>query len=213
MRLFGQTKLPVSFISNPSAVNQVPKAKPSKQSISLSEFLNRKLGKASGRLLQEKPISIGSLGSAKKDFNGNGSEAASSSMPEGAIFQKFSRALKGKHGADLGDRAEVAKVGVDCFDNEKQYSVKRKKPSELSSGDGANNQKYLVILGDDPKPKRMRKERRPTDNCGKTIYNHYANGQGWWDGNKEGIDSEEVGYSEEAWEGVGSTTLGGLEWH
>ncbi|KAK8952767.1 hypothetical protein KSP40_PGU010607 [Platanthera guangdongensis] len=213
MRQFGQTKLPLSFISNPSAVNQDPKSKPSKQSISLSEFLNRKLGKSSGRLLQEKQISIGSLGSAKKDFKGDPSEAASSSVPEGAIFQQFSRALKGKHGADLGDHAEVVKVGVDCFDNGKQYSMKRKIPSEFSSGDGARNQKYLVVLGDDPKPKRTRKERKPADNCGKTIYNHYASGQGWWDGDKEGIDSEEVGYGEEAWEGVGSTALGGLEWH
>ncbi|KAK8918303.1 hypothetical protein KSP39_PZI021201 [Platanthera zijinensis] len=124
MRQFGQTKLPLSFISNPSAVNQDPKSKPSKQSISLSEFLDRKLGKSSGRLLQEKQISIGSLGSAKKDFKGDPSEAVSSSVPEGAIFQQFSRALKGKHGADLGDRAEVVK----------QYSMKRKKPSEFSSG-------------------------------------------------------------------------------
>lgn len=28
----------------------------------------------------------------------------------------------------------------------------------------------------------------------------------------EGVDSEEVGCNE-AWEGVGSTTLGGLDWH
>jgi hypothetical protein len=28
----------------------------------------------------------------------------------------------------------------------------------------------------------------------------------------EGVDNEEVGYSE-VWEGVGSTTLGGIEWH
>ena len=28
----------------------------------------------------------------------------------------------------------------------------------------------------------------------------------------EGVDSDEVG-CDHAWEGVGSTTLGGLEWH
>lgn len=39
-----------------------------------------------------------------------------------------------------------------------------------------------------------------------------ANGSGWWDCNMEGIDSEEVGCNE-VWEGMGSTTLGGLEWH
>ncbi|XP_075516008.1 uncharacterized protein LOC142550844 isoform X5 [Primulina tabacum] len=38
------------------------------------------------------------------------------------------------------------------------------------------------------------------------------NGGGWWDDNMEGIDSENVGCSS-AWEGVGCTTLGGIEWH
>lgn len=39
-----------------------------------------------------------------------------------------------------------------------------------------------------------------------------ANGHGWWDCDREGVDSEEVGHKE-VWEGVGSTTVGGLEWH
>ena len=38
------------------------------------------------------------------------------------------------------------------------------------------------------------------------------NGCGWWDCNMEGIDNEEVGVNE-VWEGVGSTTLGGIEGH
>lgn len=39
-----------------------------------------------------------------------------------------------------------------------------------------------------------------------------ASGRGWWDCDREGIDNEEVGLNE-VWEGVGSTTLGGIEWH
>ncbi|CAL5416656.1 unnamed protein product [Camellia sinensis] len=39
-----------------------------------------------------------------------------------------------------------------------------------------------------------------------------ANGSGWWDYNMEGVDNEEVGCNE-AWEGIGSATLGGLDWH
>lgn len=39
-----------------------------------------------------------------------------------------------------------------------------------------------------------------------------ANGSGWWDYAMEGVDSEEVGYGD-VWEGVGSTTFGGIEWH
>jgi len=38
------------------------------------------------------------------------------------------------------------------------------------------------------------------------------NGCGWWDGDREGVDNEEVGCND-GWEGMGSTTLGGLEWH
>ncbi|KAH7835147.1 hypothetical protein Vadar_023280 [Vaccinium darrowii] len=39
-----------------------------------------------------------------------------------------------------------------------------------------------------------------------------ANGSGWWDCNVAGIDNEEVA-SNEVWEGIGSTTLGGLDWN
>lgn len=40
-----------------------------------------------------------------------------------------------------------------------------------------------------------------------------ANGRGWWDYDREGVDNEELGFSE-VWEGVGSTSLGGIvDWH
>ena len=39
-----------------------------------------------------------------------------------------------------------------------------------------------------------------------------AGGSGWWDSDMEGIDNEAVG-SSEVWEGVGSATMGGLDWH
>lgn len=39
-----------------------------------------------------------------------------------------------------------------------------------------------------------------------------ANGSGLWGCDREGVDTEEVGCNE-TWEGMGSTTLGGLEWH
>ncbi|KAI0526790.1 hypothetical protein KFK09_002381 [Dendrobium nobile] len=205
MRQFGQTKLPSSFIPRSSFVNQDPQAKtkPSKKPISLSEFLNRKLGKSSGRLLQEKQVFIGSLGSDKKELGGKKKEDGNSLIPNGAIFQQFSRALKGQENFDLGDGAE----------NEQVHSRKRKKPTEFSSGDVGSHENCLLVLGDDPKPKaRPRSEQKLMYKSSKTIYNHYASGQGWWDGDKEGIDNEEVGHKE-IWEGLGSTTLGGLQWH
>ena len=39
------------------------------------------------------------------------------------------------------------------------------------------------------------------------------NGSGWWDSDMEGVDDGEMGFSE-AWEGVGSSSLGGIiDWH
>jgi hypothetical protein len=40
-----------------------------------------------------------------------------------------------------------------------------------------------------------------------------ASGGGWWHGDKEGVDGEEIGWTDDMWEGMGSVTLGGLEWH
>jgi hypothetical protein len=40
-----------------------------------------------------------------------------------------------------------------------------------------------------------------------------ASGGGWWHGDMEGVDGEEVGWTDDMWEGIGSVTLGGLEWH
>ncbi|CAL4933620.1 unnamed protein product [Urochloa decumbens] len=40
-----------------------------------------------------------------------------------------------------------------------------------------------------------------------------ASGGGWWHGDMEGVDGEEVGWTDDMWEGMGSVTLGGLEWH
>ncbi|XP_020600157.1 uncharacterized protein LOC110039440 isoform X2 [Phalaenopsis equestris] len=195
MRQFGQAKLPASYISRSSYVIQDRQVKVSKKPVTLSEFLNRKLGKTRGKLLQ---ISIGSLGSDRKEVDGKRNEDGSRLMADDAFFRQFNRALK-----------EKDSFGSD--ENEQKGSRKRKTPVEFSSGDTDGHQKHLVVLGDDPKP-RPRIQQKLMDQSGKTIYNHYASGWGWWDGDKEGIDSEEVGYNE-VWEGVGSTTLGGLEWH
>nr|XP_043612179.1 uncharacterized protein LOC122583870 isoform X2 [Erigeron canadensis] len=73
--------------------------------------------------------------------------------------------------------------------------------------------KGLVVLGGDPTPIRT-KYQKPVVRNEKPLplYNHYASGSGWWDSDMEGIDNDEVGFNE-VWEGVGSATLGGLDWH
>jgi hypothetical protein len=93
--------------------------------------------------------------------------------------------------------------------------------------------KRVVVLGDDPKPRpaartmtttaTTRRQRRGRRHAGPTgrgeeggdqaAYNHYASGGGWWHGEMEGVDGEEVGWTDDMWEGMGSITLGGLEWH
>ncbi|KAL9240172.1 hypothetical protein vseg_014420 [Gypsophila vaccaria] len=86
-------------------------------------------------------------------------------------------------------------------------------PSILQGDVRKNNRKHLLILGDDPKPKRRayRKVSSGEENP-RPLYNYYQNGTGWWDSGREGVDNDEVG-QKEVWEGIGSTTLGGLNWH
>nr|CAN66196.1 hypothetical protein VITISV_008705 [Vitis vinifera] len=83
----------------------------------------------------------------------------------------------------------------------------------LFNQEGGISRKHLVVLGGDPKPKQTgRLENFIRNKKPRPLFNHYANGSGWWDCNMEGVDGDEVGCNQ-AWEGVGSTTLGGLEWH
>ncbi|XP_021770360.1 uncharacterized protein LOC110734503 isoform X2 [Chenopodium quinoa] len=96
----------------------------------------------------------------------------------------------------------------------------RKRSSECitadpSRSDGVSkhhSQNHLLVLGDDPKPKRRALGRNTCSNKKqRPLYNHYENGTGFWEPEREGIDSAEVG-STEMWEGMGSTTtLGGLD--
>ncbi|ONK57351.1 uncharacterized protein A4U43_C10F19200 [Asparagus officinalis] len=111
---------------------------------------------------------------------------------------------------------EGGEVGELQSDVDAKDSARRKSAVGVSSGEDEKPQekKYLVVLGDDPKPKpkpRTRAKRLPHERP-KPFYNHYENGRGWWDEDREGVDSEEVGCND-VWEGMGSTTLGGLEWH
>ncbi|KAG6507062.1 hypothetical protein ZIOFF_032402 [Zingiber officinale] len=94
--------------------------------------------------------------------------------------------------------------------------VSRKRKNILDDPSGSSMKKTarksLVVIGDDSKPWLYGREKKIMGKSTKHLYDHYANGSGWWDCNREGIDSEEVGFNE-TWEGIGSTTLGGLEWH
>ncbi|KAM3337571.1 hypothetical protein P3S68_031896 [Capsicum galapagoense] len=81
------------------------------------------------------------------------------------------------------------------------------KSSWVTSSSGTQSaRKVLAVLGKGSAAKPRRKVRM-LDNIEKpnTLFNHCKC-------NMEGVDNEEVGCNE-VWEGMGSTTLGGLEWH
>ncbi|KAF3641917.1 putative GDSL esterase/lipase-like [Capsicum annuum] len=67
----------------------------------------------------------------------------------------------------------------------------------LGSSGTLSARKVLAVLGEGSAANPRRKLRM-LDNIEKpnTLFNHYANGGGWWDCNMEGVDNEEVGYSE-----------------
>uniref|UniRef100_A0A0E0M8N0 AAA+ ATPase domain-containing protein n=1 Tax=Oryza punctata TaxID=4537 RepID=A0A0E0M8N0_ORYPU len=69
-------------------------------------------------------------------------------------------------------------------------------------GDGGVRLEIEEIAAGDRR-RETRKRKSPLD----------ASGGGWWHGEMEGVDGEEVGWTDDMWEGMGSITLGGLEWH
>ncbi|KAK9145977.1 hypothetical protein Sjap_005880 [Stephania japonica] len=72
--------------------------------------------------------------------------------------------------------------------------------------------RYVLSLGDDGKCyQNFREVCFSEGNKPKPVFDHYANGSGWWDCDMVGLDSGVV--CNEVWEGMGSTTLGGLDWH
>ncbi|KAM7253352.1 hypothetical protein ACFE04_025970 [Oxalis oulophora] len=105
---------------------------------------------------------------------------------------------------------KVLVLGEDCNLNDTQISRKRSNPFEDKK---PATQNRMLVLGNDPRPKQARRQTRVvSQETPKPLYNHYKNGGGWWGSDMEGVDSEEVGLGE-VWEGVGSTTYGGIDWH
>ncbi|XP_077210980.1 RNA-binding protein isoform X2 [Tasmannia lanceolata] len=215
MRQFGQLSLPSSFLSNSSSKDckEDVQNKPSKTCISLSDFLDRKLNKTTQKSIQEKqkPFSSIASGSAGEHIELRKSESDADFLLNGALFQQVKRTSKQEdcHGSSGGDEAEEFQLEYTINGED---SKKRKTPFAVSEDERHTAPRYLVILGDDPKPKQKGTAQRSMNKRPKHLFNHYANGSGLWDCNMEGVDSEEVGCSE-VWEGMGSTTLGALEWH
>ncbi|CAK9318845.1 unnamed protein product [Citrullus colocynthis] len=226
IRVFGQRSISSSFLSRSSNPfkNQDSQSKLSKKSsqLSLSDFLDRKLPQTSvpQRTVKGNSTPFSSLQGPRNSSNGPigihyGTDSQTESAISKVLFEQFKRSEPNQGEYLVSGSASEA----DIFKTDDMLeSRKRKKSSEAfistTPCDSQTRKKNVVVIGGDPKPKHKGKEaihivrnKKP-----KPLYNHYASGSGWWGCDMEGVDSEEVGLGE-VWEGVGSTTLGGLEWH
>ncbi|KAK7268662.1 hypothetical protein RIF29_21367 [Crotalaria pallida] len=204
--------------SQENVTNQASKKNAQTTHLSLSHFLDRKLQKSSqlphtvpGKSTPfQSPLGLSAprveqAGTVKQV------EEEKNSGSDKLIFEKFKQ-------TDEEKRDLVILLDVDDLENsvaeDIQESRKRKNPFEVSGNENQTVKKHVVVLGGESKLKQ--KGYAENDSINKKprhLYNHYANGRGWWNDDMEGVDNEELGFSE-VWEGVGSTTLGGIvDWH
>ncbi|CAL9086791.1 unnamed protein product [Musa textilis] len=133
------------------------------------------------------------------------------------LIKTTDRSVEEKNNRKSPEEGESKESQLESYTGGGDNSRKRKNPFDSSgffpgAGERVRARKSVIVLGDDPKPWRSRRGETTVETKNKPLYDHYATGSGWWDCSKEGVDSEEVGCND-FWEGMGSTTLGGLEWH
>uniref|UniRef100_A0A7C9CKC1 Uncharacterized protein n=1 Tax=Opuntia streptacantha TaxID=393608 RepID=A0A7C9CKC1_OPUST len=213
IRAPGQRSIPSTLLFRPipkcsSVCREGSDAPPSqvpnggRSPLSLSAFLDRKLHSTS----------VLPIHKAEK-------EILSSSLENKHLSESISKDQNRWEGPDEETRPAIEESVFKVFNDKQEVKVVKASSegiAEQARPDGdvnKHNKNHVVVLGDDPKPKRKAyglfshsgKRQRP-------FYNHYKSGTGWWDSDREGIDEDEVG-AKEIWEGMGSATLGGLEWH
>ncbi|XP_057853449.2 uncharacterized protein LOC131063598 isoform X2 [Cryptomeria japonica] len=194
IRQFGQR----SITSN--LYPQVEGKKTNRASLSLIEFLDKKLDKRSEKSLE--PCGADSANAFPRVLGGRASDVQPRISP--AIASVFQLVKEYPTPSQPQDEATTP-ANDPCS---KRALLKRK--NVLSPDDFQQSPSgRLLVLGDDPKPKRRLLVQRRADERSCAIFNHYADGVGWWDTNMVGVDSDEVGTTE-IWEGMGSTTIGGL---
>uniref|UniRef100_A0A803LFR4 Uncharacterized protein n=1 Tax=Chenopodium quinoa TaxID=63459 RepID=A0A803LFR4_CHEQI len=187
--------------------------------LSFTDFLNRKLHTTSvlpfDKLLEDFYCIFTDVIKDDKTF----SMIKKESVPLAANRNPRSESILRDCGGPRDEKGHVIEDSMFKLFNDSGGKV-RKRSSECitadpSRSDGVSkhhSQNHLLVLGDDPKPKRRALGRNTCSNKKqRPLYNHYENGTGFWEPEREGIDSAEVG-STEMWEGMGSTTtLGGLD--
>ncbi|KAJ1295216.1 hypothetical protein BS78_01G207100 [Paspalum vaginatum] len=214
----GQTTLQ-SFLFKPRAVDGEVNPPPPPEGATEAPICpppKREMVRVTRATVKEKASAFSSVGSAGKD-RGRGEAGGAVSA---AVFKRFHSSAPVAR-ADEGGRAEAGEGGRDVRLDVEETVPRSKRRSPLGGGEHGSDAKArrVVVLGDDPRPPPMsrRGRARPTrggeGEGGRALYNHYASGGGWWHGDMEGVDGEEVGWTDDMWEGMGSVTLGGLEWH
>lgn len=224
-----------SFLFKPRVVDGELKPSPppledEEEPISPPAPPKREIIRVTNKTVKEKATAFSSVGSSSGKSGGG--EASGASALNAAVFKRFNssasvaRAEAAAAGVteaegDADDGGCVVRLDVEeiAAGSPRRESLKRKSP--LGDDDHKSSAKHVVVLGDDPKPKppppaRRRRQANPTGRGGEgdqALYNHYASGSGWWHGDMEGVDGEAVGWTDNMWEGMGSITLGGLEWH
>ncbi|KAL6641072.1 hypothetical protein ACP70R_019253 [Stipagrostis hirtigluma subsp. patula] len=194
----------------------------------------REIVRVTRATIKEKPSAFSSVGgssSAGKDVAGGALSAAVFKRFHGSASAPRAEPGVAETGADADEDADDGSgrdVRLDLEDitaagSRREPTQKRKGPlGDRDEHGGGAKARRVVVLGDDPRPRpgtrrgRARgrgRSRGGGGEGGRALYNHYASGGGWWHGDMEGVDGEEVGWTDDMWEGMGSVTLGGLEWH
>ncbi|KAK6929586.1 hypothetical protein RJ641_003680 [Dillenia turbinata] len=203
LRGSGQRSIKSSFIftstknrSNDTTKGDQNSAPKKDVRVSLSDFLNRKLHKAyvPSKSVQGKQRPFSSAVSRENDVDGEIGVKERKEEEEfvlnRGVFEQFKRNESENCGGEISG----------CDSGDLQESRKRKNPFQ-GGEEKLTAKRHLLVLGGDPTPKQSAKSK---DSMGKENstpqFNPYANGSGWWDCDREGIDNEEVGFNE-VWEG------------
>ncbi|CAN6462044.1 unnamed protein product [Victoria cruziana] len=212
-RQFGQRALPPIFFRSSRCTEDKEShgTKTSKPSISLSEFLDRKLSKTiSQKSLQGKEACFPSLDGRAKSVFAKPEVAGKSVLLDGRAFRCSGVGSQNRDQDEALRSSNHVRI-CELAGADEQDVRRTKKPRMEGEGRTLPAARSMFVLGDDPKPRQKRISEFANKKRPGSLFNHYANGKGWWDSGREGVDSEEVGFKE-AWEGMGSASLGGLQW-
>lgn len=228
IRVRGQRLIPLTFIQRTSTDDdqssdrrgKLEDGRPSKKrpKISLSDFLDRKLQKTSdpSKLVQGKERPFLTPGTTV-DANQNADQKTELNGILDVVLKQLKPNKENEEPVSFNpEESQTQSSTITQLTEDSQIQDLTESKKAFGGFHGKlPAPKGLVVLGGGPNPnpkqtkyqKSFVRNKKPLP-----LYNHYAGGSGWWDSDMEGIDNEAVGFNE-VWEGVGSTTLGGLDWH